>query len=244
MSGHHNIEKGANDAQRGKIFTRHGKLITLAARKGGDPTMNPTLRLAIENAKKDNFPNVNIDRAIKRGTGELKDAAEISEISYEGYGPAGVAVIVECLTDNKNRTYTNVRIVFTRGNGNMGSTGSVGWMFDRKGLIVAKANGKAEDLEMLAIDAGADDIRTEGDTVEIYTPFNTLHQVMEALKSKGVEIKKAEVIMKPKELMKIEDETKAKSVLEFLDALEEDPDVTNVYSNADISEELMKKIGA
>jgi len=244
MSGHHNIEKGANDAQRGKIFTRHGKLITLAARKGGDPATNPTLRLAIDNAKKDNFPNVNIDRAIKRGTGELKDAAEISEISYEGYGPAGIAVIVECLTDNKNRTITNVRTVFTKRGGNIGSTGSVGWMFDRKGLIVAKSNGKAEELELLAIDAGADDIKVEGDTVEIYTPFNTLHQVMGGLKSKGIEIEKAEVTLKPKEQMKIEDEAKAKSVLEFLSSLEEDSDVTNVYSNADIGEDLRRKIGA
>ena len=244
MSGHHNVEKGFNDALRGKIFTRHGNLITLAARKGGDPTMNSSLRLAIDNAKKDNFPNVNIDRAIMRGTGELKGVAEISEISYEGYGPAGIAVIVECLTDNKNRTITNVRTAFTKRGGNIGSTGSVGWMFDRKGLIVAKANGKPEELELLAIDAGADDIKTEGDTVDIYTPFTALHQVMETLKSKGVEIEKAEVTMKPKELMKIEDEAKAKNVLEFLNALEEDLDVTNVYSNSDISEELMKKIRA
>jgi YebC/PmpR family DNA-binding regulatory protein len=244
MSGHHNIEKGANDAVRGKIFTRHGNLITLAARKGGDPSMNSSLRLAIDNAKKDNFPNVNIDRAIKRGTGELKGAAEISEISYEGYGPAGIAVIVECLTDNKNRTITNVRTVFTKRGGNIGSTGSVGWMFDRKGLIVAKANGKPEEVELMAIDAGADDIKTQGETVEIYTPFNALHQVVGALKSKGLEIEKAEVTMKPKEPMKIEDETKAKNVLGFIAALEEDMDVTNVYTNADISAELMAKIGA
>ena len=243
MSGHHNIEKGENDARRGKIFTRHGNLITLAARKGGDPSVNPTLRLAIDNAKKDNFPNVNIERAIKRGTGELKDAAEIVEIAYEGYGPAGIAVIVECLTDNRNRTITNVRTVFTKRGGNIGSTGSVGWMFDRKGLIVAKANGKPEELELLAIDAGADDVRVEGDTVEIYTPFNTLHQVMVALKSKGVEIEKAEVTMKPKETLKIEDETKAKSVLDFIAALEDDMDVTNVYSNAEIGREMLAKVG-
>jgi len=243
MSGHHNIEKGANDAQRGKIFTRHGNLITLAARKGGDPSMNSTLRLAIDNAKKDNFPNVNIDRAIKRGTGELKGQAEIMEISYEGHGPAGIAVIVECLTDNKNRTITNVRTIFNKGGGNLGSTGGVGWMFERKGVIGAKSKGNPEEIELLAIDAGADDIQTDGERVTVYTPLNTLHQVVEALKAKGVEVEKAEVVMKPKELVRIEDETKAKNILDFLGALEEDLDVTNVYSNADISEELMKKIG-
>jgi YebC/PmpR family DNA-binding regulatory protein len=241
MSGHHTLEKGANDAVRGKIFTRHGNLITLAARKGGDPTMNPTLRLAIDNAKKDNFPNVNIDRAIKRGTGELKDAAEISEISYEGYGPAGIAVIVECLTDNKNRTVTNIRMIFNKRGGNLGNSGSVGWMFERKGLIRAKAEGNQEEIELLAIDAGADDIQAKGEEVEVYTPFNTLHQVVEALKAKGVEVEKAEVMMKPKELIKVGDEAKAKNVLDFLGALEEDMDVTNVYSNADISKELMEK---
>jgi YebC/PmpR family DNA-binding regulatory protein len=243
MSGHHNIEKGINDAQRGKIFTRHGNLITLAARKGGDPSMNSALRLAIDNAKKDNFPNVNIDRAIKRGTGELKGQAEIMEISYEGHGPAGIAVIVECLTDNKNRTITNIRTIFNKKGGDLGSTGSVGWMFERKGVIRTKSKSNPEEIELLAIDAGADDIQTDEERVTAYTPFNTLHQVVEALKTKGVEVEKAEVIMKPKELVKIEDESKAKNILEFLDALEEDLDVTNVYSNVDISEELIKKMG-
>ncbi len=236
------MEKNANDAQRGKIFTRHGNLITLAARKGGDPSMNPALRLAVDNAKKDNFPNANIERAIKRGTGELKGQAELEEISYEGYGPAGIAVIVECLTDNRNRSVTNVRTIFNKRGGNLGNSGSVGWMFERKGVIVVRSKGAPDEIELLAIDAGADDIQAEGEKMMIYTPFVSLHQTMEALKGKGVEIEKAEVVMKPNELMKIEDESKAKNVLDFLDALEEDMDVTNVYSNADISEGLMGKM--
>jgi YebC/PmpR family DNA-binding regulatory protein len=249
MSGHskwHNIrvKKGAADAQRGKIFTRHGHLITIAARSGGgDPTTNSNLRFAIDNARKDNVPNSNIERAVKRGTGELKDSAEISEISYEGYGPEGVAVIVECLTDNKNRTLTNVRSMFDKRGGKMTNSGSVGWMFDRKGLIETKVpNGKTEELELLAIDAGADDIQTEGETMEIYTPFNSLHQVAEALKSKGMAIEKAEIVMKPKEYMRIDDPHKAKKILDFMDAMESDPDVTNVFANFDIPDDVAAKI--
>lgn len=250
MSGHskwHNIrvKKGAADAARGKIFTKHGHLITIAARKGGDPSTNVALRVAIDSARADNVPNSNIERAIKRGTGELKDAAEIAEISYEGYGPEGVAVIAECLTDNRNRTLASVRPLFDKRGGKMGNSGTVAWMFERKGVILAKAEpGKAEDLELMAIDAGADDIQSDGDTLEIYTPYASLHLVAESLKAKGVAIEKAEIVMKPKETMRIDDPHKAKRVLDFLDALDEDPDVTNVYSNADIPEETLKAIEA
>ena len=248
MSGHskwHSIrhKKGIADAKRGKIFTRHAHLITIAARKGGDPDMNPTLRLAIDNAKKENVPNSNIERAIKRGTGELKGEAELSELTYEGYGPAGTAVIVECLTDNKNRTYTNIRTIFSKKGGNLGGSGSVAWMFERKGVITIDAEGKnTEEMELAAIDAGADDIKVEGNLIEIYTSPSALSEVDEKLKAKNIETEKAEILLVPKEAMKIEDENTAKKVLEFMDALEDDPDVTNVSSNFDIPDEVMEKM--
>lgn len=241
MSGHHTIEKGANDAQRGKIFTRHGHLIAKAAKSGGDPATNPSLRFAIESAKMDNVPNVNIDRAIKRGTGELKGEAEIAETTYEGRGPSGIAVIVECMTDNKNRTVTNIRTVFNKGGGSLGNSGTVGWMFDKKGLIVVATEGKAEEIELEAIDAGADDIQGKGEKIEIYTPFAALHKATEALKSKGFKVEKAEITMKPKEVVRIDDVEKAKSVLHFINALEEDGDVANVYTNVDIPDSVLEK---
>lgn len=246
MSGHskwHSIKhkKAATDAKRGKVFTQHANLITIAARKGGDLNMNPGLRLAIDNAKKANVPNNNIDRAIKRGTGELKGEAEISEITYEGYGPAGIAVIAECLTDNKNRTYTNVRTIFNKKGGNLGESGSVAWMFERKGLITINNEDKdSEELELAAIDAGADDIKTESNLTEIFTTSNVLTDINEKLKSAGFESESADVQLIPKDTIKIEDEDTAKKVLEFMDALEDDEDVSNVSSNFDISDELME----
>jgi len=248
MSGHskwHSIKhkKGAADAKRGKIFTRHANLITIAAKSGGDPDMNPGLRLAIENAKKANVPNSNIDRAIKRGTGDLKDAAEINEITYEGYGPAGTAVIVECLSDNKNRSYTNIRTAFNKNGGNLGASGSVAWMFERKGVISITLDGKdGDELEMAAIEAGAEDINNEGDVMEIYTSSGELNSVADKLKEAGIEIENAESILVPNDRVKIEDAENAKKVLNFLDAIEEDDDVTNVSSNFDISDELMEQI--
>lgn len=248
MSGHskwHSIKhkKAATDAKRGKIFTQHANLITITARKGGDPDMNPGLRLAIDNAKKANVPNSNIERAIKRGTGELKGEAEINELTYEGYGPAGIAVIVECLTDNKNRTYTNVRTIFNKKGGNLGESGSVAWMFDRKGLITINNEGlDQEKLELAAIDAGAEDIKTEGNLTEIFTIPNKLTDVNEKLKKIDFSSESADVQLIPKEEMKIEDETTAKKILEFMDALEDDPDVANVSSNFDIKDELMEKM--
>jgi len=249
MSGHskwHSIKhkKAATDAKRGKIFTQHANLITIAARQGGgDPDMNPSLRLAIDNAKKANVPNNNIDRAIKRGTGELKGEAEISELVYEGYGPGGIAVIVECLTDNKNRTYTNVRTAFNKKGGNLGESGSVAWMFERKGLITVNNPGiDQEELELAAIDAGAEDIKTEGDLTEIFTDPSQLTDVNEKLKSAGFTPENAESQLIPKNTVKIDNEEQAKKVLEFMEAIEDDEDVTNVSSNFDIGDELMDKL--
>jgi len=194
------------------------------------------------NAKKENVPNQNIERAIKRGTGELKDAAEISEVTYEGYGPGGIAVIVECLTDNKNRTLTNVRTAFNKKGGNLGGSGSVAWMFDRKGVITVTAETNTDEIELAAIEAGAEDIKTDGNLVEIHTSPNDLNNVNEKLKNKGIEAENAEILLVPKDVMKIEDEVAAKKILDFIDALEDDPDVTNVSSNFDIKDELMDKM--
>ena len=243
MSGHskwHSIKhkKAATDAKRGKIFTRHANLITIAARSGGDPDMNPSLRLTIDNAKKENVPNNNIERAVKRGTGELK-GAELLELSYEGYGPCGTAVMVECLTDNKNRTYTNVRTIFNKKGGNLGGSGSVAWMFERKGVIVVKSSGNTDEIELAAIDAGAEDIKAEGEVVEIYTAPNDLTKVDKKLKEQGIDIENAEVLLVPNDTVKMEDAISAKKVLDFMDALEEDLDVTNVSSNFDIDDSLM-----
>jgi YebC/PmpR family DNA-binding regulatory protein len=249
MSGHskwHTIKhkKGLIDSQRGKIFTRHANLITIAARGGGGlPDSNPTLRMAIDNAKKENVPNANIERAIKRGTGELKGENQLETVIYEGYGPAGTAIIVESLTDNKNRTYTNIRTIFSKKGGNLGGSGSVAWMFQRFGVIDVKTdNGKRDEIELAAIDAGAEDIKDEGQIMEIYTAPASLHEVSEKLKSQNIKIEKAELLLIPKNTIKIENEEDAKKILEFIDALEEDTDVTNVASNFDISEELMSKI--
>jgi YebC/PmpR family DNA-binding regulatory protein len=248
MSGHskwHNIrvKKGAADAHRGKIFTRHANLITLAARKSGDPEMNPSLRFAIDNARRENVPNANIERAIKRGTGELKDTAEISEITYEGYGPCGIAVIVECLTDNKNRALTNIRTIFGKNGGNLGASGSVAWMFERRGIITLDMENKSpDDIELAAIDAGAQDIERDEATMRVYTAPNNLHAATENLKKSGLSIKSSELQMIPKQTIKIENGNDAKKVMDFVETIEDDEDVSNVYGNFDISEELMEKI--
>ncbi|PIZ72865.1 YebC/PmpR family DNA-binding transcriptional regulator [Candidatus Peregrinibacteria bacterium CG_4_10_14_0_2_um_filter_43_11] len=250
MSGHskwHSIKhkKGAADAKRGKIFTRHANLITMATRDGGgDPNMNPTLRLTIENAKRENVPNANIERAIKRGSGELKDAEEIHEVIYEGYGQAGVAIMVVCLTDNKNRTLTNIRTVFNKKGGGLGTSGSVAYLFERRGVITLSINetSQKDDAELAAIDAGASDIFSEGNNIEIYTEPNQLTAINEKLEKAGYKADKAEVLFVPKNTIKIEDEITAKKILELMDAIEEDPDVSDVSGNFDISEELMQRI--
>lgn len=249
MSGHskwHSIKhkKGAADAKRGKVFTRHANLITIAAREGGgDVDMNPTLRLSIENAKKDNVPNANIDRAIKRGSGEGKDAVEIHEVRYEGYGPSGTAIIIDCLTDNKNRTYTSIRTIFGKKGGNLGESGSVTWMFDRLGVILFEAEKvNVDELELAAIDAGAEDIKNEDGMIEIYTQPKDLTNVVTKLKEAGFEPEKAEVSLIPNNTVKIEDGNSATKVFDFIDAIEEDEDVVNVSSNFDVSNEIMEQL--
>jgi len=246
MSGHskwHTIKhkKGATDAKRGKIFTKLIKEITVAARTGGsgDIDSNARLRKAVTDAKGQNMPNDTIDRAIKRGTGEL-EGAQYDEVLYEGYGPNGVAVMVEAMTDNRNRTVAEIRHIFSKNGGNMGESGSVGWMFDKKGYFVVDKAAKSEDeLFEIAIDAGADDMQDEGDVFEIFSAPENFDAVNEALKTAGIEPQAAEVSMVPQNYIKLEGGD-AKTMMKLYDALEDNDDVQKVYANFDIDESEME----
>ena len=246
MSGHskwHTIKhkKGALDAKRGKIFTKLIKEITVAARTGGsgDIDSNARLRKVVNDAKGQNMPNDTIDRAIKRGTGEL-EGVSYDEVMYEGYGPNGVAVMVEGLTDNRNRTVAEIRHIFSKNGGNMGESGSVAWMFDKKGYIVVDKAAKSEDeLFEIAIEAGADDMQDEGDVFEIYTAPDAFDTVLEAIKAAGIEPQAAEISQIPQNYIKLEGGD-AKTMLKLYDALDDNDDVQKVYANFDIDESEME----
>ncbi len=248
MSGHskwHSIKhkKGAADAARGKVFTRHAKLIAIAARDGGDPETNAALRSAITNAKADNVPNANIEKAVKKGSGGDKDGMNFTETMYEGFGPAGTAVFVQVITDNKNRSVANVKTILTKHGGNMGEAGTVAWMFEKKGLILAKAEGMDNDeAELMAIDAGAEDLSRDKDLFEIITDPTKLMQVKDRLEKSGFHIEKAELTFNPTNPVKISTKEDAKKILNLMEALEEDDDVANVYTNADIEDEILNQI--
>jgi YebC/PmpR family DNA-binding regulatory protein len=251
MSGHskwHSIKhkKAAEDAKKGKIFTKHAKLIAIAARGGGDPNMNPSLRLAIDNARAENMPRENIDRAVKKGTGEGKDAVVMEEIFYEGFGPGGAALYIETLTDNRNRTLTNVKHIMTKHGGNLGSAGSVGYLFKKKGVInvdVKTAGKTEEEIELSAIDAGAEDVVGDGDLVTIYTEPTAVMKVKAALEKSGVKVESASQAYIPQTSVRIEDQDVARQLLKLVDLLEEDEDVSEVHSNFDIPEDILEKIG-
>ena len=241
MSGHskwHTIKhkKGAADAKRGKIFTRIIKELTVAARSGGgDIDANPRLRTIVAEAKSVNMPADNIKRAIQRGTGELPGVS-YEEISYEGYGPGGAALIVETLTDNKNRTVGEIRHVMSKYGGNLAAENSVAWMFDKKGYIVVEKTKAAEEALMAAaIDAGADDMRDDGDSWEIVSPPDVFQSVLEAVKALGVEPAAAEIALLPQNYVKLEGK-QAQQMIRLMDALEEHEDSKKVWSNADIEE--------
>ena len=243
MSGHskwHTIKhkKGALDAKRGKIFTKIIKEITVAARTGGsgDIESNARLRKAVQDAKGQNMPNDTIDRAIKRGTGEL-EGVNYDEITYEGYGPNGVAVLIETMTDNRNRTVAEIRHLFSKNGGNLGEAG---WMFDKKGYIVVdKAAKSEEELFEIAIEAGADDMQDEGDVFEIFTAPDAFDGVHEAIKAAGIEPQAAEVSMVPQNYIKLEG-ADAKQMMKLYDALDDNDDVQKVYANFDIDESEME----
>ncbi len=246
MSGHNKWstikhKKGAADAKRGKVFTKIIKEITVAAKLGGgDPAGNPRLRAAVDKAKSENMPKDNIERAIKKGTGEL-EGVSYEEIVYEGYGPGGVAVLVECMTDNRNRTVSDVRSTFTKCNGNMGETGCVSWMFDKKGLIVVSKDVDFEKLFEVALEAGAEDVADEEEQYEVLTDPTTFIEVREALEKAGFAHESAEVTMIPQTMVKL-DGKNAENMLKLMDRLEDNDDVQNVYANFDISMEEMEKL--
>jgi YebC/PmpR family DNA-binding regulatory protein len=248
MSGHSKWstikrKKGATDAKRGKAFTKLIKEITVAARMGGgDPNINPRLRTAIAAAKTDNMPKDNIERAIKKGTGALEGVL-YEEVYYEGYGPGGAAVLVESLTDNKNRTVADVRHVFSKSGGGLGEAGCVAWMFEKKGLFVFQKEDVDEETLMEAIlDAGGEDIRYEETTFEVTTAPEDFEAVKKALDDRDLKYELAEVTMVPKTMVRLEDKD-AEQMLRLMESLEDSDDVQKVYANFDISEETLDKIG-
>lgn len=240
MSGHSKWatikrKKAVLDSKRGKIFTKLIKEITIAARAGGDINGNPRLRLAVDNAKAQNMPMDNIERAIKKATGELEGVI-YHELTYEGYGPAGVAVVVEVATDNKNRTVAEVRHLFSKNGGGMGETGSVAWMFDRKGVITLPTEGKKEDDVMeIVLDAGADDLTTEEDFFEVQTTVESFETVRRTLVDKKFTVENASLQWIAKNLIEVKGED-AEKVVKMIESLEDIDDVQNVFSNADIVE--------
>ena len=247
MSGHSkwsNIKhkKAAVDAKRGKIFTKLIRELTVAARLGGDPTTNSQLRMAIAAAKNQNMPKDTIERAIKRGTGEI-GGEELHEIIYEGYGPGGSAVLVGVLTDNKNRAVSDIRRIFTKYGGNLGESGCVSWAFEKKGRIGFEKGGVDEDkLFEIALEAGADDVRTEEGELVVITSPDTFESVKAAIEGEGLKYASAEVTMIPQNSVRIEGK-EAEQMLRLIEALEDSDDVQSVYSNFDIAEELMQAFG-
>jgi YebC/PmpR family DNA-binding regulatory protein len=248
MSGHSKWstikrKKGAEDVKRGKIFTRIAREITIAARHGGDPNANPTLRLAIEKARAANMPKDNIERAIKKGTGELEGGNE-EEITYEAYAPHGIPLLIKCLTDNRNRTLADIRKIFNRHGGNMAEAGAVGWMFDTKGYIaIERDNQDPDEVFMIAVDAGADDVQISEEWFEIYTPADELHAVSSALVNKGLTVAEAELSEVPKNEIELGSKETIQ-VMGVIEALEELDDVQQVYSGLSISDEAMAELEA
>ncbi|MEW5803290.1 MAG: YebC/PmpR family DNA-binding transcriptional regulator [bacterium] len=249
MSGHSKWssikhKKAALDAKRGKAFTAVIKEITVAARMGGgDPNGNARLRAAIANAKAVNMPQDNVIRAIKKGTGELPGVS-YEELLYEGYGPGGVALMIEIMTDNKNRTVAEMRHILSKHNGNLGETGCVAWMFDKKGLIVVDADKAEEDKLMeIALNAGAEDMKRNDDVFEIYTLPEEVQTVREAIEKEGIEVSVSEVSRIPKTTVNLEGKS-AEQMLKLMEQLEDHDDVQHVFANFDIPDEVMERLGA
>lgn len=226
-------QKAVTDAKRGNVFTKHAKLIEVAARNGGDPDMNPILRAAIDKARNDNMPYDNIERAIKKGTGEAKEGLQIEEVMYEGFGPNGVALYIQALTDNKNRTITNLKIIMGKNGGTMGAAGSVGYLFQKKGLIVIDhADQKIEEIELAAIDAGAEDVQEDNESLAIITAPHDVMKIKNELEQKGYKITNAELTYVPQVEVTLPDEASSDALAHLIEALEDDDDVINVYTNA------------
>jgi YebC/PmpR family DNA-binding regulatory protein len=246
MSGHSKWatikhKKGALDAKRGKIFTRLIKEITMAAKSGGDPDKNPRLRTAIVAAKAENMPADNIKRAIQRGTGELPGAT-YEEFSLEGYGPGGVAILVEISSDNRNRTVSEIRHVFGKNGGNMAEAGAVSWMFHKKGdIVVPKSAAKEDDLMNIVLEAGGEDLKDDGENWEILTDPSNYEPVLEAVKNSGITPASSSVSMVPQNYIKLEG-SNAATMIRLIEALEDHDDVQHVHANFDIDEKLLEEV--
>jgi YebC/PmpR family DNA-binding regulatory protein len=237
-------KKGAADAKRGKLFSKLARAIIVAAREGGpDPAGNLALQNAIEKARSYSMPKDNIERAIARGSGSTGDSEAFEQITYEGYGPNGVAIIVEALTDNRNRTASEIRHVFSKNDGNLGTSGAVAWLFERRGIILVDADRAEEDDVMLAAaEGGADDVAQDGSSFQVTTSPEALASVREALESAGIPIDSVETAMVPKTTVELGDEAPARKTLRLIDALEELDDVSEVYANFDIPEQLLEAV--
>ncbi len=247
MSGHSKWagikhKKALVDAKRGKVFTKFIREIMMAAKLGGDdPENNPRLRLAIERAKNFNMPAENIKRAIAKGTGK-EESVTLEQVVYEGYGPAGIAIMVEGLTDNRQRTSSQIRHIFTKYNGNLGQSGCVGWLFERKGILrIERKEIEEELLFSLILEAGAEDLKTENDEYEIIAKSEDLEKIKKILEEKGIKISEVSLTMLPKSTVKLEGKD-AENVLKLMDSLEEDEDVQNVYGNFDIADEVIEAV--
>ncbi len=241
--------KAVTDGIRGKAFTMHARLIAIAARSGGDPSMNSNLRAAIERAKEDNVPNANIERAIKKGTGEDKDGSVFEEVTYEGFGPGGSVMLIDVVTDNTNRAIGNLRVATTKNEGNIGSSGSVSWKFDKKAFLRVDTQGKiGEELELDLIDAGADDFAYDagnddaGPRYEVYAPVDQLGKLRQAIEGKGYKVEKAEWVWKPKDTMIVSDLELAKKIMKLVEVIEADDDVSRVTTNVDFDESILDQL--
>jgi YebC/PmpR family DNA-binding regulatory protein len=235
-------KKAVVDARRGKLFTKLARAITVAARTGGgDPDANPALALAVQKARDASMPKDNIERAIAKGTGEGADADAVEQVTYEGYGPGGVAILVEALTDNRNRASAEIRHLFTKHDGNLGEPGSVSYLFEKRGTIVVDANRYDEDDLMPAIDAGAEDITLDEDVYEVLSEPSDLARVRAALEEAGVEMQSAEVAQRPKSTVPL-DEQAATRLMRLIDALEDQDDVDAVHANFDVSAEVLERV--
>jgi YebC/PmpR family DNA-binding regulatory protein len=239
-------KKGAADAKRGKLFSKLSRAIIVAAKEGGpDPAGNLALQNAIEKARSYSMPKDNIERAIARGSGAESDAQAFETVVYEGYGPSGVAVIVEALTDNRNRTAAEIRHAFEKSDGNLGTSGVVAWLFERRGLVVVSAEGLDEDeLTLAAAEGGADDVSLDGSTYEIVSAPEALSSVREAVQGAGFTVESAELTMVPKTTVEVGDEAAAKKVIRLIEQLEENDDVQDVFANFDIPERVLETVAS
>ncbi len=252
MSGHSKWstikhQKGAADAKRGVLFTKLSRDIALAVRDGGgaDPDMNFKLRLALDRAKTNNMPQDSISRAVKRGSGEGSDGETLEQVTYEGYGPGGGAILLQAVTTNRNRTASDVRSAFNRGGGNLGESGCVAWNFDLRGVVTVDIDDeeKAEELGLLVIDVGAEDIQIDEGVLEIFSPIESLQDVQKAVESEGIAVRNAEMSMVPKTTIALADK-EAEQTLRLLDVLEELDDIQKAFTNADFSPEVLERYGA